>query len=58
LHVARAAAAVRRRYRDYYAEDGSLRPTAATAEALLLQALKLQPHHLHALHLHIHSEYW
>ncbi|WIA40430.1 hypothetical protein OEZ86_013787 [Tetradesmus obliquus] len=39
---------------DYYAEDGSLRPTAATAEALLLQALKLQPHHLHALHLHIH----
>lgn len=43
--------------RDFYAEDGSLRPTAATAEALLLQALKLQPHHLHALHLHIHSEW-
>jgi hypothetical protein len=43
--------------RDYYAEDGSLRPTAATAEALLLQALKLKPHHLHALHLHIHSEW-
>ncbi|KAF6261103.1 hypothetical protein COO60DRAFT_1699955 [Scenedesmus sp. NREL 46B-D3] len=40
---------------DYYAEDGSLRATAATAESLLVQALKLQPHHLHALHLHIHS---
>lgn len=40
--------------RDYYDTSGQLRPTAATAEQLLLAALTLQPHHTHALHLHIH----
>lgn len=40
--------------RDYYNPDGSLRPTAATAEQLILKALKLQPKHPHALHLHVH----
>lgn len=39
---------------DYYAADGSLKPNAQTAEQLLAKALHLQPHHTHALHLHIH----
>jgi hypothetical protein len=39
---------------DYYNETGHLRPTAVTAEQLLLAALALNPHHTHALHLHIH----
>jgi hypothetical protein len=40
---------------DYYEPgSGQLRPTAATAEQLLVKALALNPNHTHALHLHIH----
>lgn len=39
---------------DYYNQDGSMRPTAATAEQLLRTALAINPKHTHALHLHIH----
>lgn len=39
---------------NYYNEDGSLKPTAATAEKLLRKALAINPSHTHALHLHVH----
>eukprot|EP00878_Enallax_costatus_P014401 GHUV01015061.1.p1 GENE.GHUV01015061.1~~GHUV01015061.1.p1 ORF type:complete len:401 (+),score=88.02 GHUV01015061.1:159-1361(+) len=39
---------------DYYNQDGSLKPTAATAEQLIRKALAINPKHPHALHLHIH----
>lgn len=39
---------------DYYNATGQLRPTAATAEQLLMKALAINPSHTHALHLHIH----
>lgn len=39
---------------DYYNKDGSLIPSAATAEQLIHKALAINPRHPHALHLHIH----
>lgn len=39
---------------DYYTAEGDLRPNARVAEHLLLQALKINPSHVFALHLHIH----
>ncbi|GBF99344.1 hypothetical protein Rsub_11756 [Raphidocelis subcapitata] len=39
---------------DYYTGDGTLRPDAARAEALLRRALALDARHPLALHLHIH----